>query len=560
MKVEVSIPTKDRYPNLSLLLWSLCEQSYKEFEITIIDDSENRADIRELPFITPILKRLDSEGHNWRVKFGSKKGPHHCHQLSIDEARHPLIFRCDDDCVLDFQALENLVKTWDDLSSKESIGAIAPIVLDPQIPKEVEFLPVGYRSFKKFQGKLDEYGVNYGDQQWRRHPDRELQKVEHLYSSFLYSVDAAKEIGGYDLDYNVVGHREETDFTYRLFKKDYSLYIQPTALVWHLRNPVGGIRTYNQSSLWAECQEHYLNKFSFKRGKNKDRIINVFGGLGDHLCATPMLRALRRSGKKVVVTATYPYLLQGNPNIDELIFNGDENAYEKVDFRDLYKWAFETGYNGKLSKAWCKLFGVDWDGDVLDYTIFPQERKWVEDRKLGDYVLFSTEAGIPAVQYGDANAVGAAKKRTNSKDWVANRWEKLVKEIKNMGLQVYQVGSSLDSKVSGCDEYFLGGDYRIGIALLEKSKCFVSVDTFLNHAGHAIGKRGVVLFGPSDPNIFGHESNINLYYPDSCLERKCLWGENSQWRSQLSCDDKKCMKFIEVREVVEKVKELILEN
>lgn len=180
MKIEIDIGTKDRYENLALLLWSLCEQSYDDWVVTIVDDSEDRKDIRELSYILPILRRLDKENHEWRVMFGDKKGPHHNHQLVKNNSRSNYIFRVDDDEILDKDCLQNLVNSWKELESKgEKVGAIGPIVLDPQIPKEVEYLPVGYRSFKKFQGKIDENGVNYGDQQWRRHPDNVIQNVEH---------------------------------------------------------------------------------------------------------------------------------------------------------------------------------------------------------------------------------------------------------------------------------------------------------------------------------------------------------------------------------------------
>lgn len=40
---------------------------------------------------------------------------------------------------------------------------------------------------------------------------------------------------------------------------------------------------------------------------------------------------------------------------------------------------------------------------------------------------------------------------------------------------------------------------------------FMCVDNFLQHMGHWLGKRGVVLYGPSDPTLFGYKENLNLY-------------------------------------------------
>lgn len=38
----------------------------------------------------------------------------------------------------------------------------------------------------------------------------------------------------------------------------------------------------------------------------------------------------------------------------------------------------------------------------------------------------------------------------------------------------------------------------------------VSVDNFLPHLAHYYGKQSIVLWGQSDPNLFGYKENINL--------------------------------------------------
>jgi len=39
---------------------------------------------------------------------------------------------------------------------------------------------------------------------------------------------------------------------------------------------------------------------------------------------------------------------------------------------------------------------------------------------------------------------------------------------------------------------------------------YMCVDTFLHHLGNRVKKKGVVVFSLSDPEIFGHKSNINI--------------------------------------------------
>jgi len=46
--------------------------------------------------------------------------------------------------------------------------------------------------------------------------------------------------------------------------------------------------------------------------------------------------------------------------------------------------------------------------------------------------------------------------------------------------------------------------------LVKSSLTVVCVDSFIQHFCWSVDKKAVVLWGRSDPNIFGHESNINL--------------------------------------------------
>jgi hypothetical protein len=42
-------------------------------------------------------------------------------------------------------------------------------------------------------------------------------------------------------------------------------------------------------------------------------------------------------------------------------------------------------------------------------------------------------------------------------------------------------------------------------------KTWISIDNFMGHLGAYLNKPGVVIFGPSDPRIFGYLSNMNLF-------------------------------------------------
>lgn len=49
---------------------------------------------------------------------------------------------------------------------------------------------------------------------------------------------------------------------------------------------------------------------------------------------------------------------------------------------------------------------------------------------------------------------------------------------------------------------------------------FVSIDSFLPHMAHYYGKLGFVIFGQSDPKLFGYQANINILKDKKYLREK----------------------------------------
>ena len=77
------------------------------------------------------------------------------------------------------------------------------------------------------------------------------------------------------------------------------------------------------------------------------------------------------------------------------------------------------------------------------------------------------------------------------------------------GYNLIQIGIGNEKKLSGCKHCF---DMNLpGMeALLKDTGYFISVDNFLHHAAHTLGVSGIVLWGPSDPEIFGYRDQVNM--------------------------------------------------
>ena len=100
-------------------------------------------------------------------------------------------------------------------------------------------------------------------------------------------------------------------------------------------------------------------------------------------------------------------------------------------------------------------------------------------------------------------------------------WRHLVKLLEDQGHELIQVG------VTGEDK--LLKDVRFNLPIAELSKLILEADTFVGidsmgqHLAWDLGKRGIVIWGQSDPIIFGHPEHVNLLKDRKYLREKQFW-------------------------------------
>lgn len=85
--------------------------------------------------------------------------------------------------------------------------------------------------------------------------------------------------------------------------------------------------------------------------------------------------------------------------------------------------------------------------------------------------------------------------------------------------------------------------------LIRKMDFFISVDNFFPHFCHHYGRHGIVLFGTSDPEIFGYPENLNLLKDRKYLRKnQFLWWRDESLNPEV---------FVSPEEVAETAKKLL---
>lgn len=84
-------------------------------------------------------------------------------------------------------------------------------------------------------------------------------------------------------------------------------------------------------------------------------------------------------------------------------------------------------------------------------------------------------------------------------------WEELIKMLPT---PIVQVGTQGETRL--CEDFRPNLSLKDLAMLINSCTTWISVDTFFQHYAWSLGKRGVVIWGQSDPLIYGHPENINL--------------------------------------------------
>jgi len=336
--VTVEISTKDRYyTTLPIALVSVANQTYKPKKVLVFDDGEGK-DLREDPLYSSIFALYASKNIDLVVMFGQKKGQVHNHQGAISLATTEWIWRIDDDDAPEANVLEKMVR-----HIRDDVGAISGLVL---VPGEFS------EDMGEGSGKIEDIFTK-PHIQWFKFSG--VKEVDHLNNTFLFRKSAVKH--GYCMELSPVGHREETMFTYEIKLAGYKLLVDSEAVIWHLRSPKGGIRSYEHAFFWDHDERIFQRKLEEYGVKSKlEKLIVLDCGLGDHYAFKMMLPEVKEKYKdqNLVLAVCYPEVFT-DENV-RLISIAEAKTLEKnMDKHNVYKFMMDRNWTGRLVDAYRKM-------------------------------------------------------------------------------------------------------------------------------------------------------------------------------------------------------------
>jgi glycosyltransferase involved in cell wall biosynthesis len=364
--VTAVVCTKDRYyTSLPLCLTSIMNQTLKPKELIIYDDGK-QTDLRKNEIYSYIFSTLQHLGIEWKVNFGAKMGQAISHMRSIDEAKYDYIWRVDDDNVCDPNVLQGLIECID-----TDVAAVAGLVLFPdKIRNFDEYMHD--KNGNIYSNKIEDV-FNMLNMQWGYHKDNKVKSVDHLYSTFVFRKEAAKN--KYPNFLSPIAHREETIFTYEMKRAGWKLLVNPNVVTWHYRMRHGGIADAMHKQKrhdWWENDENifrkiYTEKWKLEiktsqqkndsvKQKDSTKKIILNNGIGDHFAFKSILETLVNKFEKIEIFACYPNVFYDNEFENVVVRCLDEYGDYNRNEQNIYLWMKERHWNKSIAEAFESMY------------------------------------------------------------------------------------------------------------------------------------------------------------------------------------------------------------
>jgi hypothetical protein len=247
----------------------------------------------------------------------------------------------------------------------------------------------------------------------------------------------------------------------------------------------------------------------------KFSIFQVQGGLGKHIAATAVAQAIKNNhpDRDLVVVCAWPELWVNLPFVHRVYPLGNTQYFyeEYVQDRDSLIFAqepyFTTTHVNKqlpLVQSWCKMFGIEYNGEKPTLRINPEQRKAIknfyEPKFEKPLLLLHTNGGL----YNNERAYSWAR------DMPLDVAEKVAEHFKKTH-SIFQMCRLAAPKMRNAD--FIRNEQLSNtelVGILELTSKRLLIDSSLQHAAAAFELPSTVLWNATSSVIFGHDLHDNI--------------------------------------------------
>ena len=342
MHVLASISTKNRYhTTLPSCIISVLNQTRRPDRLIIFDDGDQINPTKDPTYVS-IFRMAECKGVAWEWLYTPKRGQTTNHQEAQKRATE-WVWRVDDDCMAEADCLEKLCDKVAD-----NVGIVCgPVMVPPAQPL----------AGQEVSTTIDTLSTRPNIQWFIPDETSKECELEHAHCSFLYRA----KVVDFCTDLSPVGHREETLFSYEMFRRGYKIIFTPLAKKWHLRAPSGGIRSGQAIAMFDGDEFSFKHRLPLIKEYGSYKVVFLRdSGIGDHFCFKPVLKDLLKKYNCIVLAASHPWVFDDLDEVDKkrIKFMSIDEAKRTFIYDDKTHSAYITAamHDCNIENAYRKLY------------------------------------------------------------------------------------------------------------------------------------------------------------------------------------------------------------
>ena len=252
--------------------------------------------------------------------------------------------------------------------------------------------------------------------------------------------------------------------------------------------------------------------------KDKYSIFHVQGGLGKHIAATAVAKAIKNNHphRKLIIVCVYTDVFMNLPFVDRVYQLGNtsyfyQNYIENQDSLIFHNEPyFTTDHIHKklpLIQTWCKMYELDYNGEMPELIFNPLQKKlskevWVKDKK--PTMVIHTNGGLITQD---------AKPYMWARDMPFDIAQQIVDKY-HKKYTIYQATKINSPKLVNATPIQFDEQTQLStlefLSLVIHSDKRVLIDSSLQHAAAALKLPSVVLWNGTSPKVFGYDMHTNI--------------------------------------------------
>jgi hypothetical protein len=238
-------------------------------------------------------------------------------------------------------------------------------------------------------------------------------------------------------------------------------------------------------------------------------IFQINGGIGKCVAATAICEVIKKRypNDKLIVVSGYADVFLNNPNVDRAYnYGGMSYFYEeyiedkdvKIFAHDPYMEAEHVQYKEHLLETWCRMFGLNYDGEKPKIYLTDRERTFFRNKYVSDKPILIIQPN------------GGAQSDMKY-SWARDLPNHIVQQVINEFRGQYNVVHiKRDDQMKYEGTFEVSDGFRGLAVLIEMSEKRLLIDSFAQHTAAAMGKPSTVCWVVNKPNVFGYDIHDNI--------------------------------------------------